>query len=135
MPFFSARCLAGFYRPFTRHYTPNVSISTEHKQKGAAGRMKEYAKTFYKSITWQRTREAYASSKRYLCERCLAKGIQRYGDTVHHKTFITPENISDPDITLNWDNLQLLCRDCHADIHRGKKRYKADKEGRISIRE
>lgn len=95
--------------------------------------MKEYAKGFYKSITWQKTREAYASSKRYLCERCLNKGIQRYGDTVHHKTFITPYNIDDPDITLNWDNLMLLCRDCHAAIHRGKKRYKADKDGRIKI--
>jgi predicted kinase len=39
------------------------------------------------------------------------------GKEVHHKTFLTPENINDPDITLGWDNLQLLCRPCHNAVH------------------
>lgn len=97
--------------------------------------MKEYAEQFYKSLTWQRCREQKFKQARGLCERCLAKGIYKPGEIVHHKTHITPENISDPDVTLNLDNLQLLCRDCHADVHKGyEKRYTIDELGRITTR-
>lgn len=49
-----------------------------------------------------------------LCVRC-----GRPGEIVHHKIYLTPENIDDPNITLNEDNLELLCRDCHAMEHLG----------------
>lgn len=94
--------------------------------------MKEYASAFYKSKAWQRCRDGYAKSVGYLCERCMRHGIYKHGDIVHHKKYITPENISDPDITLNWDNLELLCRECHAEEHGKKqKRYKVDEYGRV----
>ena len=41
----------------------------------------------------------------------------RPGEIVHHKTHLTPENIDDPTVTLNEDNLELLCRDCHGVEH------------------
>ena len=98
--------------------------------------MKEFAEGFYSSRTWKRTREAYKKSVGYLCEECLSKGIVRYGDIVHHKTHISPENIDDPSITLNWDNLQCVCRDCHERIHRQKeKRYTVDEYGRVTAQE
>lgn len=94
--------------------------------------MKDYAKTFYKSQAWKDTRAAYAKSKGYLCEVCLAKGIYRSGDIVHHKIHLSPENIADPSVSLNWDNLQLVCRDCHAQLHDNKqRRYKLDELGRV----
>lgn len=94
--------------------------------------MKEYAKTFYKSQAWKDTRAAYAKSKGYLCEVCLAKGIYRAGEIVHHKIILNTENISDPAISLNFDNLQLVCRDCHARLHDNKqRRYKLDELGRV----
>lgn len=68
-----------------------------------------------------------------LCEVCLSKGLYRPGEIVHHKTPLTPENIHDPAVTMNWDNLQLLCRDCHAVAHKPTKRYKVDKLGRIIV--
>lgn len=96
--------------------------------------MKEYAKGFYSSKAWQHTREAYAKSKRGLCEDCLDKGIIRAGEIVHHKTPITPDNINDPNITLSFENLRLLCRDCHAKQHdRRKRRYKVDNMGHVSV--
>lgn len=55
-----------------------------------------------------------------LCERCLAKGLYTPGKVVHHKIHLTPENISDPRVALGWENLQLLCQDCHAAVHRRK---------------
>lgn len=96
--------------------------------------IKEFAKGFYSSKAWQRTRAAFAKSKGNLCEICLAKGIYKPAEIVHHKTELTPDNINDPLVTLNWDNLQCVCRDCHAQIHdRRKRRYKIDECGRVII--
>lgn len=96
--------------------------------------MKEFAEAFYKSRAWQRTREAYVHSVGGLCEDCFAKGLYRAGEIVHHKQALTPGNISDPAVTLAWDNLRLLCRDCHARAHSRAKRYRVDGFGRVSIR-
>ena len=94
--------------------------------------MKDYARTFYSSKAWKDTRTAYAKYRHNLCELCLAKGIYKPGVIVHHKIHIDPQTINDPTVTLNWDNLQLVCRDCHAMIHdRRQRRYKFDEMGRI----
>ena len=94
---------------------------------------RQFAEGFYKSQRWRDCRAAYAASKGHLCERCLAKGIISTGEIVHHKKYITPDNIGDPMITLNWDNLELVCRECHAKEHQGvKKRYTVDEVGRVS---
>ena len=95
--------------------------------------MKDFAKAFYKSQAWKRTREAYARSKSGLCEICLAAGLYVPGEIVHHKIHLTPENINDPRITLSFDNLQYVCRQCHAEIHsKDRKRYTIDKNGHVS---
>ena len=93
--------------------------------------MKEYAESFYSSKAWQACRKAYRLSVGGLCERCRAKGLIVPGEIVHHKVHLTPDNIQDTSVTLNWDNLELLCRDCHALVHKPQKRYKVDKQGRV----
>ena len=93
---------------------------------------KDFARAFYDSPAWRKTRRAYASSVGGLCERCLAKGLYTPGEIVHHKIHLTPENIGDPAVSVSFDNLELLCRNCHADEHeRTKKRYKIDQFGRV----
>ena len=97
--------------------------------------MKEFAYSFYNSKAWKRTRESYAKSQRNLCEICLSKGLLRPGEIVHHKVHLTPDNINDPTVTLSFDNLQCVCRECHAEIHdRRQRRYKIDEMGRVSAR-
>jgi 5-methylcytosine-specific restriction endonuclease McrA len=96
--------------------------------------MQKWAEKFYKSRTWMKTRKAYMQSVGCLCERCRDKGIIKPGEMVHHIQFVTANNINDPSITLNWDNLQCLCRDCHAEMHKGVKRYKVDELGRVVSR-
>ena len=86
---------------------------------------------FYKTSMWQNVRKLYIQSVGGLCERCYAKGIIKHGDTVHHKIHLTAQNVHDPDISMNPDNLILLCRDCHAEVHRGVKRYKVNERGEI----
>ena len=94
--------------------------------------MKPFAEAFYNSPAWKQTREEYKRSVGGLCELCWSEGIVKAGAIVHHKTPLTPENINDINIALGWDNLQLVCRDCHAKIHdRRQKRYKVDELGRV----
>lgn len=95
--------------------------------------MKDFARDFYASPAWRSTRLAYMKSVGGLCERCFSKGLIRSGEIVHHKIHLTPENINDEDITLAWDNLELVCRDCHAEEHsRHKRRYKVDEFGVVT---
>lgn len=95
--------------------------------------MKEFARAFYFSQAWIRTRNAYVKSVGGLCEDCLARGIVRAGEIVHHITPLTPENINDTDVTLNPANLRLVCRDCHA-IEHGGRRWKVAADGTIAPR-
>lgn len=95
--------------------------------------MREFTEGFYKTQAWVKCRAAYAKSVGGLCERCLAKGLYVPGAIVHHKVHLTPDNIHREDVTLNPDNLELLCRECHADEHqRLKKRYKVLENGTIA---
>lgn len=96
--------------------------------------MREFAKEFYKSQAWKLCRESYLREKGWLCEECLKHGIFTTADTVHHIIHLSPENIGDEDITLGHDNLEAVCRDCHAKIHAGKaaRRYKVDAMGRVT---
>ena len=98
--------------------------------------MKDYAKRFYKSKRWQQCRDGYAASVGGLCERCRANGRIVPGEIVHHKIHITPENIREPSITLDWHNLELLCRDCHAKEHGAVvKRFSVNEFGEVKILE
>ena len=78
---------------------------------------REFARQFYSSAAWQSCRNEYAKRVHHLCENCMRKGIYRPGVIVHHIEELTPANIHRPEITLNFDNLELLCRECHAEQH------------------
>ena len=95
---------------------------------------REFARAFYDSGAWQRCREGYRHFRGGLCERCLKKGLINPGVIVHHKVHLTPENINDTRITLSYENLELLCRDCHAAEHgHEKKRYRVGPYGEIFL--
>lgn len=72
---------------------------------------KEYARQFYSSKAWQDCRNEYMKCAGYLCEDCMKRGVYRPGIEVHHVEELKPWNIHRPEVTLNFDNLVLLCRD------------------------
>lgn len=78
---------------------------------------KAFTEGFYGTRAWKKCRAGYTKSVGGLCERCLKRGRIVPGEIVHHKTALTPENIHDESVTLNWENLELLCRECHAEEH------------------
>ncbi len=88
---------------------------------------KEYAHSFYNSKSWKECRASYITSVHGLCERCQEKGIIKGGYIVHHKEYITPSNINNPEITLNHDNLEYVCEECHNKEHFRK--HEAIREG------
>lgn len=102
--------------------------------------MKDFAEAFYKSKRWKACRLAYFKYRNGICERC-----REAGKIVHHKIRLTPNNIHDSSVTLSFDNLELLCQDCHNKEHdvemksgrREKKkpktnlRYSIDQNGNI----
>ena len=96
--------------------------------------MKSYAETFYKSQAWKNCRNAYFRKVGGLCEECYKKGKIVPAEEIHHKIHLNPQNIHDPSITLNNDNLVALCRECHRKMHGNQKRYDIDQYGRVTPR-
>lgn len=69
-----------------------------------------------------------------LCERCLKRGDVAPAKIVHHREYVTPSNINDISIILDYNNLESLCQSCHNIIHFGeavKLNYTFDKDGQL----
>lgn len=88
---------------------------------------KAYAKRFYNSKAWQRCRETFIMSRipidGGICQACKDKP----GYIVDHIQEISADNINNTDITLNHNNLQYLCLECHNRKTFGK--HKAIEDG------
>ena len=84
---------------------------------------KVWAKPFYNSKAWLQCRSSFISYRITIdggmCEHCR----EELGYIVDHIEEITLDNINDPYITLNHENLQYLCLLCH-----NKKTFGSDKE-------
>ncbi len=86
---------------------------------------------FYHSKEWRQTAR-YVWIKQYcLCARChrpvYVDGISAYlpkekrlVGVVHHIKHLNETNYNDENISLNEDNLEGLCQDCHALVHGSK---------------
>ena len=96
----------------------------------------EQQRAFYHSQAWQHCRAEYISRVGGLCERCKMKGIIKPGYIVHHREWIDMDNINDPSVLLNHDNLEYLCQDCHNREHHGtQRRYIVMADGSVAVRE
>lgn len=79
---------------------------------------------FYKSKAWKDVRKTIWLKQNLLCNRChrpvYVDGISDYIPKekrligiVHHKEYLNDSNIYDMNISLNEDNLEGVCIDCH----------------------
>ena len=82
---------------------------------------------FYKSKNWKLAREIKILDQNGLCERCGETGVE-----IHHKVRLTMDNVNDAQISVNQDNLKLLCRECHNKEHnRFSSKQQFDEEGNL----
>lgn len=77
---------------------------------------RSFSKSFYDSKEWATVRAYVLQRDRFTCTRC-----SNPAEEVHHIVRLSPENIWDPKITLNPDNLISLCKDCHFAEHKAEK--------------
>ena len=68
---------------------------------------------FYRTPAWRKLAKCFLESKHYICERC-----GKPARLVHHKKYITDYN--KPEQTLDWNNLEAVCWECHNREHSEK---------------
>ena len=95
-------------------------------------------KPFYSSREWQMARKQALLRDHFSCQLCGARA-----EEVHHLIELDETNVNDRSISLNLENLQSLCHDCHTKItmqeHRGTQpdsgnEYFFDENGMIQRR-
>ena len=109
--------------------------------------------SFYASPAWRNFRAGIIAERKLICEHC-GKLIAKQRDAhVHHKIPLTEENYKDASIALNPENVMLVHKDCHDQIHErfayaprgkrvfivygmplsGKTTYVEERKGRLDI--
>ena len=92
---------------------------------------KAFSDKLYHSRLWRAVRQEVLHRDLYTCRDCDGRA-----EEVHHIVELTPENINDPMIALNPDNLMSLCHNCHTKITKGstgdiKEGYIFDEQGQV----
>lgn len=96
---------------------------------------RERKQAFYHSKAWQKVRDIVIRRDKYLCVDCLRSGRLTPAEEVHHIIPIDDNNLDDPSVTLNVDNLVSLCRECHRVRHGVPvHRYTINEFGHVIIR-
>lgn len=74
---------------------------------------------FYSSAAWLQFSSMIREQRFHICELCGRPNAAE----VHHLIHLTKENVNTPAVSLNADNVMLLCKHCHYSVHaRGKYR-------------
>ena len=91
---------------------------------------------FYHNAAWNKCRKSYLQKVDGLCERCANRGRIAAADIVHHKIYLTDDNISNSNISLKHGNLEALCQECHNKEHATRRpsaaRYEFRADGSLS---
>ena len=77
-----------------------------------------FALEFYNSKAWKDLRNLLIIERGGKCERTGKVYIDTSKLVAHHKIELTPDNINDPSITLNPDNIEIISIDEHNKEHK-----------------
>src|SRR5262245_14213722 len=94
------------YRP------PRVPTYNPYEHSGDRQR----AKNFYASARWRKLRHSFLMAHPFcaLCSRPGSAGVE--AEHVHHKI----DRRVNPELELDWDNLEALCESCHSKVTRAR---------------
>ncbi|TCJ05053.1 HNH endonuclease signature motif containing protein [Cytobacillus praedii] len=75
-------------------------------------------KSFYASEEWVNLRLQLINERKNICNRCK-ETIAKSKDIIGHYIIeLTPENVNDRMISLNPENIEIVCFDCHNKEHK-----------------
>lgn len=98
-----------FIRQFYMHHLRrSISGRFFYYREEESEMAKESRKWFYNSVIWKNARQTALRRDGFTCLFCGSRATE-----VHHVIELTDENITDRNISLNPNNLQSLCHDCH----------------------
>ena len=72
---------------------------------------------FYTGNEWKEVRALLMLDRSMMCECCGKLIHYKYQAIGHHKIELTMANVNNPEISLNLDNLMLVCNKCHNILH------------------
>lgn len=82
---------------------------------------------FYRSKEWSDLRQIVIAKRlingQTICEHCREPIYKPYDLILHHQQELTLENVNNPAISLNEDNLMIVHQTCHNEIHNRWGRY------------
>lgn len=102
---------------------PKKKKSTEHSNTDRR-KMRFEA---YNTTVWRKLRLAYMK-EHPVCEECLKNGKVTAADSIHHVKSPFTGNTVNWTLFLDPENLEAICRECHARVH-------AEESGHISAKE
>lgn len=73
--------------------------------------------SFYVSDEWQNVRMRLMLERGMICDHCKKLILKKYDAIGHHVNELSMLNVNDPNVSLNLDNLMLVHRSCHDEIH------------------
>lgn len=83
---------------------------------------KDFSRHIYHTSEWERVRQAAWARDHGLCVECRKRGRVTAAEIVHHIDELTPANVGDPGKAYGIDNLECVCRECHATLHGARQR-------------
>ena len=73
--------------------------------------------SFYASKEWRSFRFTIIGERGLICEHCRKIIAKQRDAHLHHKVELTVDNYKDATVSLNPDNVMLVHKDCHDQIH------------------
>jgi len=102
---------------------PKKKKSTEHSNTDR----RELRKSAYNTTVWRKLRLAYMK-EHPLCEECLKSGKVTAADSIHHIKSPFKGNEVNWNLFLDPENLEAICRECHARVHAEENGFVSPKE-------
>lgn len=77
---------------------------------------RELRQKAYNTTEWRKLRESYLK-QHPVCEECLNKGKVTPAEDIHHRITPFKNGECNKALFLDYNNLQALCKRCHAEHH------------------
>ena len=100
---------------------PTINLNKNKRKNQPSNRRKE-RQDIYNTPQWKKLSKAFKMANP-LCEECLAKGIIKEAQHIHHiQSFMTVyDDLKRKELAYDWNNLQALCVECHILTHKNNK--------------